>query len=223
MIEKFVGKICPYDNQPIKEDEIVICSECQTPHHKECWKKNNKCSTPGCKGKALIPKKVSIPKGNLPNTDKEEGISIGKLIVDQSTLDRIIKTAEAKGKDLTSTQVISAIKDKSIDVLLQDINKLPDVEGSLIVSKDGLIITNTMPPEIDKELIGALCSALFSNTDIQVKRMHGDKLKKMILETESGIATLVEVEIGTLVIFSKITKDFNLNRLLAAVISVTGK
>ncbi len=47
----FIGKICPFCKTEIKEgDDIVICSSCDMPHHKECWIENQGCTTFGCLG-----------------------------------------------------------------------------------------------------------------------------------------------------------------------------
>lgn len=47
----FIGKICPYCKSEFKENEdIVICSICEMPHHKECWNENKACTTFGCTG-----------------------------------------------------------------------------------------------------------------------------------------------------------------------------
>lgn len=45
------GKICPYCKTPfVPGDEIVVCSECDMPHHKTCWVENRGCTTVGCQG-----------------------------------------------------------------------------------------------------------------------------------------------------------------------------
>ena len=47
----YSGKKCPYCKTEFKEgDEIVICSSCEMPHHKECWIDNKGCTTFGCMG-----------------------------------------------------------------------------------------------------------------------------------------------------------------------------
>ncbi|EKQ57914.1 MULTISPECIES: RING finger protein [unclassified Clostridium] len=47
----YVGKVCPYCKSEFKEDdEVVICSVCEMPHHKECWIENKACTTFGCTG-----------------------------------------------------------------------------------------------------------------------------------------------------------------------------
>lgn len=47
----FIGKICPYCKGKLTEsDDIVVCSECEMPHHKDCWIENQACTTFGCLG-----------------------------------------------------------------------------------------------------------------------------------------------------------------------------
>lgn len=37
--------ICPACGQPLKEsDDVVVCPECATPQHRECWIKNGRCA-----------------------------------------------------------------------------------------------------------------------------------------------------------------------------------
>ena len=51
MNEKYIGKVCPYCKTAFTEqDEIVICSACDMPHHKDCWIENQGCTTFGCSG-----------------------------------------------------------------------------------------------------------------------------------------------------------------------------
>jgi len=50
-MNQYVGKICPYCKAAFTDaDEIVVCSECDMPHHKECWVENQGCTTFGCNG-----------------------------------------------------------------------------------------------------------------------------------------------------------------------------
>lgn len=54
--EQFVGKMCPYCKTTISSnDDIVICSICNMPHHKECWVENQGCTTFGCTGTIMSP------------------------------------------------------------------------------------------------------------------------------------------------------------------------
>lgn len=47
----YLGKICPYCKTVFtSEDEVVLCSLCDMPHHKDCWVENQGCTTFGCSG-----------------------------------------------------------------------------------------------------------------------------------------------------------------------------
>ena len=55
----YIGKICPYCKTPFKDgDDIVICSVCEMPHHKDCWVDNQGCTTFGCSGTIKSPSDV---------------------------------------------------------------------------------------------------------------------------------------------------------------------
>lgn len=50
-MNEYVGKICPFCKTELKEDDdIVVCSACEIPHHKDCWIENQGCTTFGCTG-----------------------------------------------------------------------------------------------------------------------------------------------------------------------------
>ena len=44
-----VGKLCPYCQSEIgPSDQTHSCPVCATPHHLECWRENEGCTTYGC-------------------------------------------------------------------------------------------------------------------------------------------------------------------------------
>lgn len=50
-MNSYIGKTCPYCKTEFKEgDDIVVCSSCDMPHHKDCWIENQGCTTFGCMG-----------------------------------------------------------------------------------------------------------------------------------------------------------------------------
>ena len=41
--------LCPYCQGPIAEgEETIVCTGCETPHHKDCYEENNGCTVFGC-------------------------------------------------------------------------------------------------------------------------------------------------------------------------------
>lgn len=72
MMHSFKNKTCPYCQSKIKDDlDVIVCSLCGTPHHRECYEENGGCTTYGC--------------GNNPTTVKDErrreGIDVGAMTV----------------------------------------------------------------------------------------------------------------------------------------------
>lgn len=44
----YAGSLCPFCNEPIQDDSVVVCPSCGIPHHRSCWEKNKGCTTFGC-------------------------------------------------------------------------------------------------------------------------------------------------------------------------------
>jgi len=46
----YIDIICPYCQFRLAHDsEVIVCIDCKTPHHKECWLENDRCTTFGCR------------------------------------------------------------------------------------------------------------------------------------------------------------------------------
>jgi hypothetical protein len=46
--------VCKVCGEPITEGEIIVCSVCNTPHHRDCWEYVGSCSIYGCNGKVGV-------------------------------------------------------------------------------------------------------------------------------------------------------------------------
>jgi len=50
---------CKVCGEPIEHGPVVVCSACNTPHHRECWEYAGACSIYGCGSKSGRPKDVA--------------------------------------------------------------------------------------------------------------------------------------------------------------------
>lgn len=74
-MNEYVGKICPFCKTPFTEnDDIVVCSVCDMPHHKDCWIENQGCTTFGCMGtiKAVDGSPTSVTATTLQYDDNAQ-------------------------------------------------------------------------------------------------------------------------------------------------------
>ena len=81
----FTGEICRYCARPItvddKNPQVARCRKCGAPFHTQCWfAANEKCSVPGCDGKAsdIGAPKIKDPVGDVcpflpPDPPRREG------------------------------------------------------------------------------------------------------------------------------------------------------
>ncbi len=66
------NKTCPYCQSKLKQGaDFIVCSNCGTPHHKECWNENLGCTTYGCINNPLTDKKVEIDSQDVGNQTVE--------------------------------------------------------------------------------------------------------------------------------------------------------
>ena len=89
---------CPYCQTNIKENaDIIVCSACHTPHHKECWEENKGCTTYGCI--------------NNPNT-KSKSVDVGNQTLDN--IRRMIKDEEKAVKTFECPNCKKQIEEGSL-------------------------------------------------------------------------------------------------------------
>ncbi len=55
----FYGQTCPYCQTSIEAGQnFVVCSDCTTPHHTDCWAENQGCAIFGCHGRSVSPEQA---------------------------------------------------------------------------------------------------------------------------------------------------------------------
>jgi ribosomal protein L40E len=78
-MNEYIGKVCPFCKSEFKEgDDIVVCSACDMPHHKDCWVENQGCTTFGCTGtvKAVDGTATSVTATEIKYEEPKETPSV---------------------------------------------------------------------------------------------------------------------------------------------------
>jgi hypothetical protein len=68
-MQNYIGKNCPYCQFPFKPGvPVVFCSDCEVPHHRECWDENGRCTTYGCNGQPTLSSSASASSSTIDLT-----------------------------------------------------------------------------------------------------------------------------------------------------------
>lgn len=150
--------------------------------------------------------------------------TIGKLLLDVTAVENIIKAGETKkiGSGLSTAKVISAARGEGIRNILTTIDTYEGVAGSLIVGHDGLVIASTVGQGWDKDMLGALSTALLSTSNLATKKLEIGKLRQMVMLTKLGendfkTTVLTDVEVGILAVFIEKTDLTKIDGLLESI------
>ena len=146
--------------------------------------------------------------------------TIGKLLIDNQAIENIIKAGEQRklGQNLATARIISQARGQGIMELLHKIDKYEGVFGSIIVGHDGLVMASTLKDGWDKDIMGALSTALLSTSNLTTKKLEIGKLRQMIMLTKSGnqekTTVLTDVDVGILAVFVEETDISKIDGML---------
>lgn len=97
----FKKYVCPVCNNAFNEnDDVVVCPDCGTPHHRECWNSLGKCFNNELHGSEIpveIPKAQNVPEVTAEKVDTEpERKKENKDPFGRNEIPDIIKTASVQ-------------------------------------------------------------------------------------------------------------------------------
>lgn len=73
-MQSFFGNPCPYCGKNFAEgDDIVVCPECGTPHHRDCYKEHSACANEEKHGENYEWKPASTPQVHQPEVSHNTG------------------------------------------------------------------------------------------------------------------------------------------------------
>lgn len=127
--------------------------------------------------------------------------SIGKFLLDQKDMEKLGKLSASDLTD-SSMKILTTEAANELTTLLHHIAAQNSVVGSVIVGHDGLIIANTMPPEIEAESLGVWALGVYMNTAHVVKKMGQNRVHQIVSKTPKGYLVIADFGGGLLVTLS---------------------
>ncbi len=108
---------------------------------------------------------------------------------------------------------LKSYKQKLEGLLDELMSTAPEIKGSILVRKDGLLLASSVKERIDRDIIAALSTALLNVSNRAAKELGSGKLSHIILVGDEGNITLTDV--GRMGVLATITsKDANIGLLL---------
>lgn len=80
-------------------------------------------------------------------------------------------------------------KDK-LDTVLARFGEVGQIKAVGIVSKEGLLITALMPPEMNERIVAALCSTIMASAETASTQMGTGEVSDIHVKTEQGTILL---------------------------------
>jgi predicted regulator of Ras-like GTPase activity (Roadblock/LC7/MglB family) len=87
--------------------------------------------------------------------------------------------------------------------IVEDLIRIDGVIGSLLVGKDGLVVSSTLLEDEDAEVLGAMSAAMFGTIAKAAERIGVGTLRDTIVEATEGSIQLIEAEDLILVVITE--------------------
>ncbi len=100
-----------------------------------------------------------------------------------------------------------------MDRILNELNRVPGIKGSLIVGTDGIVIASELSDELDEEEISALASALILASDKISQKVEQGQLKSIFVETSKMRWSINRARMGFLICLSHADSNLGLIRV----------
>ncbi|MDF1556776.1 MAG: roadblock/LC7 domain-containing protein [ANME-2 cluster archaeon] len=91
------------------------------------------------------------------------------------------------------SQKDSLTKSEELEQILKDIEQIGDIQASIIVSKNGLMMVSNCTDSVDANIIGAMVAMLIRSATNVIKELEKEDLEYLLLHTKSGEILVMNV------------------------------
>lgn len=94
-------------------------------------------------------------------------------------------------------------KKEKLDAVLAEVMNVGNVDGSVITSREGLLMASRVPPEVDDRIISALFSSVTAAAETALVEMGRGAVDRIVLSAKDGQVIILpagpKAVLGTLV------------------------
>ncbi|MBD3249308.1 hypothetical protein GF336_04650 [Candidatus Woesearchaeota archaeon] len=77
-------------------------------------------------------------------------------------------------------------KQSKLKNILEDLDNIGDIKGSIVISVDGLVISSNIKEGIDTDTLAAMSAAMQGAAETAVSELKQGGLKQVVIESEKG-------------------------------------
>ena len=143
--------------------------------------------------------------------------AIGKFLLDNKDLEKIGKITASDLSD-RGMRTLSLEAHRELSNLLKQIDSQVGVIGTMIVGHDGLLIANTVPPEMEAESLSKWAQAIYMGTAQVIEQLGNERVRQIVSQTERGYLIIANFGAGLLI---SCTNPLKIDHLLPLMRTIT--
>jgi predicted regulator of Ras-like GTPase activity (Roadblock/LC7/MglB family) len=93
---------------------------------------------------------------------------------------------------LERRRLMAISRSEALKTVLKDLESgTPDIEGSVVVSADGLVMASALPSDVDEDRVAAMAAALLALGDRSATELDRGNLNEVFVKGEKGYIVLM--------------------------------
>lgn len=105
--------------------------------------------------------------------------------------------------------------------ILEELNQVAGVKGSMVVTKDGVVVAEALGPDLEKESVAAVSSHVIQVGERTLAELNRGMFEQFTMTSAHGRMVFVNLDVGYLVVVTKL--EMKLGQVLIEVESAARK
>ncbi|MHA1590365.1 MAG: roadblock/LC7 domain-containing protein [Candidatus Njordarchaeales archaeon] len=110
-------------------------------------------------------------------------------------------------------KTVENVRDQLISILKEMESKDPEIEGSVLIRADGLVLASALPADIDRDLVAAMSASALNVSTRVLEELRRGTLENVIIRGAMGVVMIISVA-QDIVLAAIGKKDANLGLML---------